>query len=57
MIPAARVVQVTPEGSSSVAWWVIVVSILAAMIVVAVVGVLLWVVSVHQFMVVPAKCK
>ena len=50
MIPAARVVQVTPERSSSVAWWVIVVSILAAMIVVAVVGVLLWVVStsVHQ---------
>ena len=45
VIPAAHVVRVNPEGSSSVAWWVIVVPILAAAIVITAVGVLLWVVS------------
>ena len=46
VIPAARVIRAIPGGSDSVEWWVIVVPILAAVIVVAVVGVLLWVVSV-----------
>ena len=46
VIPAARVIRVNPEGSSSsVAWWVIVVPILAAVIVITAVGVLLWVVN------------
>ena len=45
VIPAARVIRVTPESSSSVEWWVIVTPILAAMVVIAGVGFLLWVVS------------
>jgi hypothetical protein len=47
VIPAARVVRDNPvsESSSSVEWWVIVAPILAAMVTIAAVGFLLWVVS------------
>lgn len=47
VIPAAPVVRVNvnPERSSSVAWWVIVAPILAAVIAVTAVGVLLQLVS------------
>ena len=46
VIPAARVPRVTPERSGSVAlWWVIVVSVVGAVIIDAAVGVILWAVS------------
>ena len=49
VIPAARVPQVTPERSGSVAlWWVIVVSIVGAVIIDAAVGVILWAVSQYK---------
>ena len=49
VIPAARVIRdnVPPKSSSSVEWWVIVAPILAAMVVIAAVGFLLWVVSLY----------
>lgn len=45
VIPAARVITV--EEAEPVAWWVIFLPILAAVIVISVVTILLWVVSMH----------